>query len=416
MSKFDNDDYSADKRRRNDLRDRSVPSDENYYRSYDFDFDSIKSSNADVRDNQANNRESYIDLNAFNQSSQRNRNTQQSPPQRKKSSGKKKKSISKAKARLIAVLAILLAIVIFISAGINSILGKITYDERIDNQYVDASALKSEKDVTNILLLGVDARIIKGEEAENSRSDSMMLISIDKKNNCIKTVSFLRDTWVYIPCKDIHHRLNSACVYGGYNGVVDTIEYNFGVDIDGYVVVNFSVFQKLVDSIGGVEIEITEKEAKEVNNHKVRYGNVTLEAGKQVLTGKQALAYCRIRKIDSDFVRTKRQRTVIKSIISGIKSKPLKIFSIANGCAEYIETNLSKRELKKLALKTAGCLGTEMFEEKIPFEGTWEYATKSGMSVIAVNYEKNKDRLIDFIYNKTADELQAEKDAEAENN
>ena len=95
----------------------------------------------------------------------------------------------------------------------------------------------------------------------------MMLISFDREHGCIKMTSFLRDSWVYIPVADKKQRLNAACTYGGYSGVVDTIEYNFGVDIDGYVVADFEMFKIMVDSIGGVEVEVTEKEANEVTNH-----------------------------------------------------------------------------------------------------------------------------------------------------
>lgn len=143
----------------------------------------------------------------------------------------------------------------------------------------------------------------------------MMIVSVDSKHHSIKLVSFLRDTWVYIPSLGHEQRLNAACSDGGYKNVVETIEYNFGIDVEGYVVTDFEMFKVLVDSLGGVKIDVTEKEAKEVTNHPKRYGDVTLESGNNKLTGEQALAYCRIRKIDTDFVRTQRQRTVMSAIL-----------------------------------------------------------------------------------------------------
>lgn len=321
----------------------------------------------------------------------------------KKSSGNKK-----LKATIIAIIAIICIIVAIIMGTIGSVLGKINYDEKVENQYVDSNELKSEKGIYNVLFLGVDARISKGEEAQNSRSDSMMIVSVDTKHNCIKTISFLRDTWVYIPCKDMHQRLNAACQYGSYNGVMDTIEYNFGIDIDGYVVVDFEVFKSLVDALGGVKIEVTKEEAKEVNSHKRRYGKVKLKEGKHTLNGKQTLAYCRIRKIDTDFQRAYRQRMVIKSIISGVKSQPTKAFSIANNCAEYIETNLTKSELEKIGFNTTKCITKDMLETRVPFDGTWQYANINGASVIKIDTEANKEMLIDYIYNKTYDEIASE--------
>lgn len=415
MPRFDESDNNIN-RRNNDRLDRSVPDDENYYRGYD-----ISSSDASVRDNQ----DGYVDINSilndfsnsgdtleppvrYNTREESNEPIRRSAPPKPNKTKKKKKKANKAKVILASIVAIILVIAIAISGGINSILNKITYDEKVENKYVSASDLKSDKDVINILLLGVDARIIKGEEAKNSRSDSMILVSIDKKHECIKAISFLRDSWVYIPCHDGYQRLNASCQYGSYGGVVDTIEYNFGVDINGYVVVNFRVFQTLIDALGGVEIEVTKEEAKEVNNHKVRYGNVTLKAGKQKLTGKQALAYCRIRKIDTDFMRAYRQRTVIQSIIKGLKAEPLKLPSIASGCAEYIETDLTKRELKKIALAGLKCMKTDMVETRVPFDETWKYSNINGASVIELDTDANKEKLIDYIYNKSAEEILAE--------
>ncbi|MGN0515408.1 LCP family protein, partial [Eubacterium sp.] len=295
-----------------------------------------------------------------------------------------------------------------IGAGcvVGSAMGKINYDDNRKNQYVDRAELAHSASVTNILLLGVDARDPKDDSA--SRADSMMLISIDKAHNCIKMISFLRDTWVYIPSADKKQRLNAACSYDGYNGVVDTIEYNFGIDIDGYVVADFEMFKVLVDSIGGVEVEVTEKEANEVTSHKKRYGNVKLDAGKYKLTGEQALAYCRIRKIDTDFMRAYRQRTVMQSILKGIKSSnPVKLAVMATKAAPYIQTNLSKAKIISAGIKALPCI-SEMAEVRVPFDKTWQYSTIGGASVITIDVEKNKEQLIDLIYNKTASEIKAE--------
>ena len=184
-----------------------------------------------------------------------------------------------------------------------------------------------------------------------------------------------KNSFVFTRHLGIKQRLNAACTYGGYSGVVDTIEYNFGVDIDGYVVTDFEMFKVLVDSIGGVEVEVTKKEAKEVTSHPKRYGNVKLKAGKYKLTGEQALAYCRIRKIDTDFMRAKRQRTVIQSIIKSAKSaSPTTLYKMAYNSAPYIETSFTKSELKKIAISAVQCIKSDMVQDKVPFEGTWEYA------------------------------------------
>lgn len=326
------------------------------------------------------------------------------PKTGKNKSRKKKNPVPKV---LTGILAVVLVIVVAAAAMVESVLGKVNYDDKEENQYVSASELRSSAKVTNILLLGVDAR--SDDEDEASRADSMMLIAFDREHGCIKMTSFLRDSWVYIPVADKKQRLNAACTYGGYSGVVDTIEYNFGVDIDGYVVADFEMFKVMVDSIGGVEVTVTEEEAKEVTNHPGRYGNVKLDSGTYTLTGEQALAYCRIRKIDTDWKRTERQRTVIEAIIKGVVSSgPVGAYRAASNVAPYIETDLSKGEIRGLVLDALMCVGGGFQQNSCPFDGTWEYATHGGASVIDLDEEENKSKLIDYIYNTDKSENENE--------
>ena len=172
------------------------------------------------------------------------------------------------------------------------------------------------------------------------------------------------------------------------------------------------MFKSLVDSVGGVEVTVTKKEAKEVNSHQKRYGKVKLHSGTHVLNGKQALAYCRIRKIDTDFNRTQRQRTVMTALLNKAKKNPFRLYKMANAGAEYIETDLTKSQLKAIAAFAGICVSGEMFQEKIPFEGTWEYANKGGASVIAIDIDENKAKLLEYIFDKTAKELKAQQEQE----
>ena len=393
MPRFDSEGFNPDKRIKNDDRDRSVPEDENYYAKKSFDFDE-----EDIFDNQDS---QSVDINNFVFES----DIPQRPTAPKPGGAKKTKSHSKPNGLKIvtALLGVLLILFVGVIGFAGSVFSKITFDDNRPNEYISSADLKSSPKVKNILLLGVDSR--DPEDDTNSRSDSMMLISVDSEHNCIKMVSFLRDSWVYIPALDKYQRLNAACSADGYDGVVDTIEYNFGVDIDGYVVADFEMFKVLVDSVGGVEVDVTEQEADEVTNHPVRYGNVTLEAGKYKLTGEQALAYCRIRKIDTDFMRAYRQRTVMQSILKSVKSaNPVKLLFMASKCAPYIETNLSKTDIMQTGISALSCIGT-MVETRVPFDSTWSYKTIQGNSVISIDADKNKEMLIDTIYNKTPDEI-----------
>lgn len=391
-----------------DDRDRSVPPEEDYYKKFSVDL------NFNSREN---NQDRHIDEPGINPAEQYNKyysdskDTLQNEQRRQSdfssgqahqarktvSGGAKTKQKNSAPKIAIGILAFLLAVILLAVALIQPLFGKINYDEPQQNAYISNSELVSSDDVKNILLLGVDARA--DEESEASRADSMMLISLDKKNNCIKMTSFLRDSWVYIPCKDKYQRLNAACTYGGYSAVVDTIEYNYHVDIDGYVVADFEMFKVMVDSIGGVEVEVTEEEANEVTNHPGRYGDVVLEAGTHTLTGEQALAYCRIRKIDTDWKRTERQRTVIEAIINGVVSSgPITAYKMVSSVVEYVQTDLSKSEIRSIAFSSLSCLSGGFQQASCPFDGTWEYSNKSGASVITLDVEENQEQLKSFIY------------------
>lgn len=423
MPRFDKEGFNPKKRIDNDSRDRSVPADENYYangdvvdnqsNNNDFDFDDfMEKFGAPARSSRQMEEgfvpQVYVDEDEERRKAneKRARENRGSAPNRPNKSNKPRKRHNKPKRIFSSIIAIILVIVIGLGCFVGNAFGNITYDENRKNQYVSRSDLAHSSDVKNILLLGVDARNPSDDVA--SRSDSMMLISIDTAHNCIKMTSFLRDTWVYIPSMDKKQRLNAACSSDGYNGVVDTIEYNFGIDIDGYVVADFEMFKVLVDSIGGVEVEVTKKEAKEVTSHKKRYGDVKLDAGKYKLTGEQALAYCRIRKIDTDFMRAYRQRTVMQAILKTIKkANPIKLALMATKCTPYIETNMSKISIVSACIKALPCI-SEMVESRVPYDGTWSYSTIGGASVITIDVEKNKQMLIDSVYNKSASQIKAE--------
>lgn len=425
----------------NDDMDRTVPQDEDYYNLNPTDLDlnfNSKTRDDIVVDNQRKNSsgannyqqnsngditfrsETPDDFSDYPQQRSR-RNTQRSgssggrgshsAPSRGGNRGRADKPRGKNKklAKWKIVLIIILAIILIITGSVFPILARVNYDNKKADEYVTSSELESSGSVKNILLLGVDAR--SDDEDSASRSDTMMLVSIDSKHHCIKLVSFLRDTWVYIPSIGSEQRLNAACSNGGYKNVEETIEYNFGINIDGYVVTDFEMFKVLVDSIGGVKVDVTEEEAKEVTNHPKRYGDVTLDSGENNLTGEQALAYCRIRKIDTDFKRTERQRTVMTAIMKKALANPFKLYKMAYNSAPYIETDLSKGEIMNAVGKASLCIAN-IHQTSVPFDGTWDYATIYGNSVIKINTEKNKSKLIDYIYNMSSSDIKAEENKE----
>lgn len=327
----------------------------------------------------------------------------------------------KKKPKGAVVLAIILAIVVgiggllFVTA--NGIVGKFTKAEEIEH-IENVDSLVSDKNVKNILLIGADK-----EKGGASRSDSIMIASVNKTTGKITICSILRDTHLYIP-GNREAKVNSAYAWGGANLLVQTVEHNFGIKIDDYATVNFDMFTALVDGLGGVDVEVTEDEADYINNRH-NYGSETkpdyFESGESVhLNGYQALWYSRIRKLDSDFMRTQRQRKVITAIFSKVKGQmnPIGIFglvSTAKEVAPYIETTLSTGEFWSLVTSLATCFaksGADMdkllVSQQIPFDDTWWYSSQWDGSSISINLEENKQMLYSLLYEEPVEDTSTE--------
>lgn len=205
----------------------------------------------------------------------------------------------------------------------------------------DAPKLKS-KNVLNILLIGSDASSKEKKRAdvmENGNTDVMMLVSINTQNKTIKLVSFMRDSYTYLKGYDKFAKLNAACVNGGPAYLVDVIEDDYKIEIDGYAMVDFDTFTQCIDIVGGVTVDVPEAVGKK---YKMPYGeNVSLD-------GAQALDFCRERKLffDGDVTRTKNQRMVVNALISKCKSASVsKINSILDTILANVHTSFRKKEI-----------------------------------------------------------------------
>lgn len=300
---------------------------------------------------------------------------------------------------LLAVCSLVLVAVIAFGAVINQLLDSVSYNQTGHNKnvFVNESQLHTSKDVTNILLVGVDRR----KDNDKSRSDTIILLSIDRKNQKLKMTSFLRDSWVDIPGKK-HHKLNSSCTWGGVQLLMDTLEYNFNVKIDHYMMVDFKMFTDIVDKLGGIDVEVTEKEAKYLKE-KV---NLNVKAGKnEHLTGGEALWYCRIRYLDNDLKRSERQRKVLTAILDKTKhQKPAELLKIAKEVLPDIETDMSKEEIATIGVGALfQYIKYDIEQIQIPKNDTWKNATKNGMAVLELDFEKNKQYLYDFIYGNSSE-------------
>lgn len=295
---------------------------------------------------------------------------------------------------------------------------------------VDLSGIKvkSDNEVVNILLIGDDYRKEKNYTADGL-TDVMMIATMDKKHNTLKLTSLMRDTLVDVTEVNELKKLNSAKSFGGVKNLYKTIAKNFNVKLDGYVMVGFDAFKKMVNAVGGVEVEITETEARYLNctNYIRKKKNRNLTAGKQRLNGDQALGYCRIRKgmdkigepvvtangLMDDYGRTWRQRTVINAAFQEMKTLPLSEWvEVANQVLSCVETDLDNDAILTY-MKDVVMMGTtEIHQLQIPKSGYFrngdrtEFPASDGDCLVPTNGEDsafdisvNAKILREFVFN-----------------
>ncbi|NLJ30266.1 MAG: LytR family transcriptional regulator [Clostridiales bacterium] len=263
-----------------------------------------------------------------------------------------------------------------------------------------SGSIISDSNILNILLIGSDTR---GNE-KYGRSDSMMIVSINKKTKQVKLTSLLRDMYVKIDGLQ-DNRINVAYGHGGPKLLADTIEKNFRVKLDNYVMVDFESFKKLINMVGGVQITLTQAEANEINNHPGTYftngETQRVKAGLNTLNGAGALAYSRIRHIDSDFNRTQRQRTVIEALLKSMKSSSAgTIWSVVSEMRQYVQTDLTNSQLFDLSMNSLSYLSNPLQQLSILASGAYQSENIRGMAVLVPNIEKNKALIWKFIYNR----------------
>ena len=234
---------------------------------------------------------------------------------------------------------------------------------KLNKIYVKDEAVKSTEEqgtmvegITNILLVGTDGEYIE----KGNRSDSMMVVTIDSKNKDIRISSIARDTYVDIPGYSTE-KLTHAYAYEGIDLLKEVFKVNFNLDIDKYIAVNFVSFMDIMDELGGVEVNVQEKDINEINKYiDACYGyykhkdekdkEYITKSGVQRLNGYQALAFSRIRYTDDAFARDNRHREVAESVYKEFAQKGIETYK---KCAEIIlnntKTNISPMEMMNLA-------------------------------------------------------------------
>lgn len=250
-----------------------------------------------------------------------------------------------------------------------------------------AEIIEKPDHIYNILLIGQDARPGQGRQ----RSDSMILCTINTEKKTLMMTSFLRDTYVDIP--DFRdrtfedNRLNACYAFGGVELLNNAMELNFGIEIDHNIEVDFAGFERIVNTLGGVYIYLTQAEANVV-------GGGAIE-GMNLLNGAQALTYSRIRKLDSDFGRTNRQRTVLLSMFDSIRRlNPDQISSLVNVLLTIVTTDMTNTDIVKYFVEFVPLLpDLQITTQHIPAVGTYTGAMVRGMSVLIPDLEANREIL-----------------------
>lgn len=255
-----------------------------------------------------------------------------------------------------------------------------------------ATLLGDSDDVINILLIGQDRRA--GEE--RARSDSMILCTIHKNSKQIILTSFMRDLYVQIPGYG-NNRINASYAWGGMELLNETLEKNFGIYIDGNVEVDFAQFADIVDLLGGVPMELREDEARYINVDT----QSSLSGGMQILNGKQALSYARIRSLDADadFSRTNRQRKVLSALFSQVKGAGLvKLLGLLDDVLPMVTTDMGNGEILGYATKVFPVLsGASISSQRIPADGAYYGAMIDGMSVLVADMDQTRQLLQDTL-------------------
>ncbi len=342
-------------------------------------------------------------------------------------------SLSSKKQKTVKAVSVILAITVFMGTvlgifisskfnkmgNVNDYTDNIVYDEK-DFSEIDGDvgssdfreALKqwattgndqkmSSKNVVNVLLIGADSR----QGTNSGNTDVMMIVSLNKKTKTIKLVSLMRDSFLYINGKNSSYcaKLNSAFSMGGPECLMETIENNYKIEIDDFVMVNFESFKSIIDAMGGITVDVKKYEANYSNSEY----NLSMPYGEDVtLTGEEALIFCRIRGCDADgdVSRTRRQRQVINAIIDRVKSASISdLNNYLDALLPYVYTGFSNGEVLSLGMKaiTNGWANYNRSELQIPTPETRTSGSASGSWIWVVDYQLAAQTLQKELYGDT---------------
>ncbi len=309
---------------------------------------------------------------------------------------KKRKKVSCLGSVLKALLVSFLIVLTIAGTAAYTILERVDFDPEMAKESFFSTlfdAEQSKKDVINVLLIGMDNR----SKTDKGRTDTMMIATVNKLTKKLKLTSFMRDLYVEIPGHD-SNRLNTAYPKGGSSLLQATLMNNFGAETNGYMAVDFEMFQKIVEQIGGVEMELRKEEIAYLEER--MGGDIQdLSPGLNLLNGATALEYARARYVgNGDYERTLRQRKLLQEIFHQVKTlNPIAQVKLAYTIMPMIKTDLSKGDLVRLAFTVLMMDTKELETFRIPLDDSFKEKRIRGMSVLVPDLAVNREALAAFL-------------------
>ena len=281
---------------------------------------------------------------------------------------------------------------------------QIIINEEVKETHKKEERQQISKGYRNIALFGVDAR--DGQLGRGTRSDSIIIASINQDTQEIKLVSVFRDTFLNLS-NDTYNKCNAAYAQGGPEQAISMLNTNLDLDITDYVTVGFGGLIDSVDALGGIEMEITEVEISHLNNYQLTMSEelgvdyIPVEhSGKQLLNGMQATAYCRIRYTKGDdFKRAERQRNVLTAMMEKAKKASVSsLTEMVNAILPEVETSLGVNEIISVLGSVSGY--NVIASDGFPFEDnrTGANVGSKGSCVIPDDLEENVVELHALLY------------------
>lgn len=317
---------------------------------------------------------------------------------------KKGKKIS-----LIILSIILIVILSAIGGGYYYVTSKLNKIEKVEvnkenlgiNEELDENLSTKYGDIQNIALFGTD-----NVDGMTGRSDSIMILTIDRTNKKVKVTSIMRDSYVTIPGRAGKDKINHAYAFGGPELAIKTLNENFGLNIKDFITVNFESLPKIVDLVGGIDIEIDQSELKYINGYirginklnKTNAQEIT-SAGVQHINGTQAMAYCRIRYTEGgDYKRTERHREILGKIFAKVQDIPSSKYSaLLDEVLPMVKTSLNSKDILNIGMDVVK-IGGKLEEERFPRDSECRGEMIKGVYYLTFNENSTKEQIHNWIF------------------